>query len=101
MQALKCGYNALMSVFSGNHASTIIEFITITRGGESGLLAVLNINEEPKYYELAGLNSLLKKYTSEQQQAALLKGIVAIKTTENLDEVPEFEGGLPVQASLF
>jgi len=62
MQALKCGYNALMSVFSVNHASTIIEFITITRGGESGLLAVLN---------------------------------------KNLDEVPEFEGGLPVQASLF
>jgi len=34
-------------------------------------------------------------------QAALRKGIAAIKTTENLDEVPEFEGGLPVQASLF
>jgi len=101
MQALKCGYNALMNAFSDNSTTTIIEFITITRGGESGLLAVLNVNDEHKYYELSGLNSLLNKYTSEQQQAALQKGIMAIKTTEDLDKVPEFEGGLPVQRSLF
>lgn len=90
-----------MSTFSDNSSATIIEFITITRGGESGLLAVLNVNDEHKYYELSGLNSLLKKYTSEQQQTALLHAIAAIKTTEDLDDVPEFEGGLPVQGSLF
>ena len=90
-----------MSAFSDNFTTTIIEFITITRGGETGLLAVLNFNGEHKYYELSGLNSLLKKYTSEQQQTALQQAIAAIKTTENLDNIPEFEGGLPVQGSLF
>jgi len=90
-----------MNAFQDNSNSTVIEFLTVTRGGEAGLLAVLSINGEHKYYELLGLDSLLKKYTSSQQQAVLQQAIDAIKTTEDLDEVPEFEGGLPVQGSLF
>ena len=90
-----------MSAVSENFATTTIEFLTITRGGETGLLAVLNIDGEHKYYELAGLNSLLKKYTSKKQQAALQQAIEIINDSEDLDEVPEFEGGLPVQGSLF
>ena len=80
---------------------TVIEFIRVTRGGIDGLIDIVEINAEPKYFELLGLQSLLKKYTQTHQQQELRKAISAIQSVENLDEVVEFEGGLPVQGNLF
>lgn len=90
-----------MASFTADSTHTIIEFVTITRGGAEGLLAVINVNDEHKYYELEGLHSLLKIYTSDEQKCALQEAIMTIEKSVNLDEVPEFEGGLPVQGSLF
>ena len=90
-----------MASFTTDSTHTIIEFVTITRGGAEGLLAVMNVNDEHKYYELEGLHSLLKIFTTDEQKYALKAAITAIEKTVNLDEVPEFEGGLPVQGSLF
>ena len=80
---------------------TIIEFITVTRGGSDGLIAVVEINAEAKYFELLGLQSMLKACTIPQQQSQLLKAINALQSIDDLDEIAEFEGGLPVQGSLF
>ena len=79
----------------------VIEFITVTRGGPEGLIAVVEINAETKYFELLGLQSLLKTYSVKHQQVQLQKAITALQSIDNLDDVAEFEGGLPVQGSLF
>lgn len=80
---------------------TVIEFITVTRGGGDGLMAIVEINAEAKYFELIGLESLLKKYPEDFQQKQLNKAIFAIQSVDDLDDIVEFEGGLPVQGSLF
>jgi len=86
---------------SAQSSQTVIEFITITRGGSDGLIAVIEMNGEAKYFELLGVQSMLKTYTQEHQQQQLQKAIAALLSTDNLDDIAEFEGGLPVQGSLF
>jgi len=64
-------------------------------------MAIVNIAGELKYYELLGLKSLLQRYQKPKQQIALNLAINAILSVENLEEVSEFEGNMPVQGSLF
>lgn len=90
----------MSSLISGSQQDEI-DFITITRGGGEGLIAVISINGEDKYYESEGLKSLLNIYTEVSQQIALKQAIAAVNDVNDLDTVPEFEGGLPVQGSLF
>jgi len=63
--------------------SDIIEFMTITRGGLDGLIAVVSINNEDKYFERLGLTSLLSKYTEQAQKEELQKAINAIDLVED------------------
>lgn len=79
---------------------SVVEFVTIARGGGEGLIAVLAINGEHKYFELLGLHSLLGM-CSAGQQSQIQQAIFAINAIDHLDDIPEFEGGLPVQGSLF
>jgi hypothetical protein len=79
---------------------SIVEFVTITRGGGEGLIAVLDVNGEHKYFELVGLKSLLKT-CSANQQLAIQYAVTTMHSIDSVDDIPEFEGGLPVQGSLF
>lgn len=88
----------IMSVQSNQ---AFIEFITITRGGSDGLIAVIEINGEAKYFEQLGVQSMLKTYTEDHQQQQLQKAITALQSIDSLDDIAEFEGGLPVQGNLF
>lgn len=88
-------------IMSAQTNQTVIEFITITRGGSDGLIAVIEMNGEAKYFELPGIQSMLKTYTQKHQYQQLQKAIAALLSTDNLDDIAEFEGGLPIQGSLF
>jgi len=84
-----------------NGNELVIEFLSVIRGGSEGLMAILVMGGEQKYYELAGLKSLLKKYRLPQQQLAVQAAIQAITSNVDLEDVPEFESNLPIQKSLF
>jgi len=79
----------------------IIEFVTLIRGGNDGVLAIINFDGVSKYFEINGVRSLLKQHQSPSQQRELQKAIDAIESIDNFDDIIEFEGGLPVQGSLF
>ena len=80
---------------------SIVEFVTITRGGAEGLVAVLEIDGEHKYFDLVGLQSILKTCQNENHALAIQTAMQVMDKITNIDDIPEFEGGLPVQGSLF
>ncbi len=88
-----------MTQNANNHV--VIEFVTVTRGGSDGLIAVVEVDAETKYFEVLGLQSMLKTYTTPDQQLQLQQAMTALQSIDNLDDIAEFEGGLPVQGSLF
>ena len=78
-----------------------MEFLTITRGGSEGVIAVIEIDGEHKYFERIGLESLLSTTQSSVHEIVFKQALQALDAVKDLDEIPEFEGGLPVQGSLF
>ncbi|MGH1541116.1 MAG: hypothetical protein ACRBHB_11885 [Arenicella sp.] len=78
-----------------------IKFIAITRGGNDGLIAVIEINGEQKYYDQLGVESLQKNDMDAAMQVQLQLALDALSDVDDYDAVPEFEGNIPEQGSLF
>lgn len=77
-----------------------MKFIGLTRGGADGVIAIIEIGGRERYYEKLALVSLLKN-ADEDMRGELEKALHAVDSTSDLEEVPEFESGIPTQPSLF
>lgn len=79
----------------------MMEFVTLTRGGSEGVIAIIAIDGEHKYFERIGLESILESLSNPLQSQVIKQALYALDSIKDLDEIPEFQGGLPVQESLF
>ncbi len=77
-----------------------MKFIGLTRGGTEGVIAIVEVDGDNKYFERIALLSLLEKATNESK-LELSKALNELIAVANLEDVPEFEGGIPQQGSLF
>lgn len=77
-----------------------MKFLGLTRGGADGVIAIFEEGSDFKYFEKIAISSMLKTCSAEQAKQFDL-AIKAIDNIQSFDEVPEFESGIPQQASLF
>jgi len=77
-----------------------LKFVGLTRGGLEGVIAIVECDGSHRYYEKVALLSLIEKASGESLQE-LEKALTQLNEISNLEDIPEFESGIPQQASLF
>lgn len=78
-----------------------MKYIGLTRGGNNGAIAILEIVGETKYYDINGLNSLIENTQNIEYKEELNRAIVALESIVDFEDIPEFESGIPQQGMLF
>ena len=78
-----------------------MKYLGLTRGGNSGAIAILEFNGEAKYYDSHGLTSLMKNAQDPLHKKELERAIMALEGVVNYEDIPEFESGIPQQGTLF
>ena len=78
-----------------------MKYLGLTRGGNYGAIAILEFDGESRYYDINGLQSLVKNTDSPLHQKELHQAIAALAGIVDYEDVPEFEGGIPQQGMLF
>lgn len=78
-----------------------MKYLGLTRGGNSGAIAILDISGEVKYYDINGINSLIRNTQNSLHQQQLKQALEALEGVINYEDIPEFEGSIPQQGTLF
>jgi len=78
-----------------------VKYLGLTRGGNSGAIAIVEFNGEAKYYDLYGLASLMKNAQNPLHKEELKRAIMALEGIVDYEDIPEFESGIPQQGTLF
>lgn len=78
-----------------------MKYIGLTRGGNNGAIAILEVSGETKYYDVNGIVSLSNNSQNVSHKEELKKALTALEGIIDYEDIPEFESGIPQQGMLF